>query len=916
MDVLMKLYPGDAGILFLATILAQVTLVTAGALLLIRLAGPRRAALRHAIALCALLAVLISPALAWGVARYPLAMLRVPLPSAESPTYEPEAVSAAAEAPAPGPAARPAPTEASAEREVGRPILGALVAIWLGGGAILLLRFAHGLGFRYAVCRHGSRMASEEEARLLDAVRARLGRPVPAILLSRSISSPLSTGIVRPRVLLPADLPEALAPDQLRDVVVHECAHVVRKDHWVGMLQRIGGMLFWPHPLVHILNRLLARAREEICDNFVISERAPADYAETLLATSAMPVIKIPATAALLSPRWQLRQRISGLLDGRRSTVTRVHGLMFALLMAVFLGVAACSGVRDGTPDSMEERFINAFLEAEPGVELRNIELRENWWERTLVLPVGVQTGVWYVWIEAGTTVFTLHPGCVEDEGDNLCDFDCVVLKVDAPRLSTEDLLAAFQGRGEKALHAVEFSIHGPERESVHKAGEQTADEELRTGAGGFYIYMESWDRVSFREPNMRDEDGSKWYSRAEATQIIRDFLELVGARADVLLGKNLHINGAGFEADLDTIQEWLVSIGIRDITLWQARSRGPAPLVRKCRDGKTVNVEAEEKRGASEPTKAGSQSQPDEEAYARGCGSRILTLYDQLEVGMTREEVEAIVGGPILPPLEQPDGEAQCSYVEERERLLGRHESPWGLGGIVVVYKEGRLVKKQYNHQAVKREHMEAYEARAVLFLIEARVVKDHAGDKYYYYDVEVLKVIKKSTEEELESPLRVARVNYEAQPEVGKTYTLGLHYYNEAHPEYGLKIVSLKEKLAALDALRPPSLQLPENASVTYERCDDRDKRTTVAVEGELADRIIAELNDEPDTAEADAGMGLDTLKYLHVGTRTFQVLPHVLVLMDDWGIREWHVENIGAALDALMPGAADEEDAGDDK
>ena len=109
----------------------------------------------------------------------------------------------------------------------------------------------------------------------------------------------------------------------------------------------------------------------------------------------------------------------------------------------------------------------------------------------------------------------------------------------------------------------------------------------------------------------------------------------------------------------------------------------------------------------------AGCRSQPCEETYARGCGSRILALYDQLQVGMTREEVEAIVGEPMLPPLEQPDGEVNCSYVAERERLLERHESPWGPGGIVVTYKEGRLVKKQYNFQAVKREHLEAYEAR-----------------------------------------------------------------------------------------------------------------------------------------------------------------------------------------------------------
>jgi hypothetical protein len=106
---------------------------------------------------------------------------------------------------------------------------------------------------------------------------------------------------------------------------------------------------------------------------------------------------------------------------------------------------------------------------------------------------------------------------------------------------------------------------------------------------------------------------------------------------------------------------------------------------------------------------------------------SRILQLYSQVSTGMTRQEVENILGPPLFPAIHQPEvgpeylgpgdthpeGDA-CWYLQEAERPLDPHESPWGHGGIKIVYRDGKVIQKKYNSQWVRREDTEAFQRTA----------------------------------------------------------------------------------------------------------------------------------------------------------------------------------------------------------
>ena len=130
-----------------------------------------------------------------------------------------------------------------------------------------------------------------------------------------------------------------LQEPELADILVHECAHAVRRHHVIAMLQRIAAMLFWPHPLVHLMNRELARAREEVCDNYVLRRSNATRYARTLLELSQLfvGVSPKPVSLGLFHCRWRLEDRIADLLDRRRRIMIRVNRWTTAGLAGTFL---------------------------------------------------------------------------------------------------------------------------------------------------------------------------------------------------------------------------------------------------------------------------------------------------------------------------------------------------------------------------------------------------------------------------------------------------------------------------------------------------------------------------------------------------------------------------------------------------
>ncbi len=235
-----------------------------------------------------------------------------------------------------------------------RNLITATVIAWGVGTLLLFARLFFGL---IRLARFRARclaMTDQQTINLLSEVSSRLGMATAPRLLSREgIDVPMALGFLRPAIVMP---PRLESVDGLREILIHEAAHLVRRDPLVGLLQRIAGAIFWPHPLILYLNRSLSRACEEVCDNYVLQFGDRFRYCRVLVALGGTFEGRPSSLAAvgLMSSRWDLTDRITGLLDDRRNVMLRGRPLskfvMAVLLPAIGLVLGSLRSASSAAP--------------------------------------------------------------------------------------------------------------------------------------------------------------------------------------------------------------------------------------------------------------------------------------------------------------------------------------------------------------------------------------------------------------------------------------------------------------------------------------------------------------------------------------------------------------------------------------
>ena len=214
------------------------------------------------------------------------------------------------------------------------------VSLWEAAAAVWLVGFLLSLGrkaisyfrFRREVKRC-SAPAGEMERKILDTLS---GGRKPALFRCTAIHTPMLLGIIRPVLLLPAQIDE----DQtLAWIFRHELTHFRRQDILYKWFAAVVLAIHWFNPLTIWMGRELAMRCEGSCDEQVVKglgQEERKTYGKTLIALAGQEMAReVPLTTGMSLGKKQLKNRLLGILNQRRNAAV-------ALVLTLLLMIALC----------------------------------------------------------------------------------------------------------------------------------------------------------------------------------------------------------------------------------------------------------------------------------------------------------------------------------------------------------------------------------------------------------------------------------------------------------------------------------------------------------------------------------------------------------------------------------------------
>ncbi len=227
--------------------------------------------------------------------------------------------------------------------------------VWISGSLLLFLWILLGkLGVIWISCKSRP-LSDERKIKILYSLKELSGIQRKVTLYYSPLTTvAINTGILRPRIILPG---EALKwqDEQLKVVLLHELAHIKRMDNTFDLLSNAVTVLFWPNPLVWLVNSSLRAERERACDDAVLRAGTKAsEYASQLMEVAASLGSRRRTLwqVATISQGSSLKERLICILDpklNRKGVHLKIGILASLMIIALMLQVSALQ-IWDSSP--------------------------------------------------------------------------------------------------------------------------------------------------------------------------------------------------------------------------------------------------------------------------------------------------------------------------------------------------------------------------------------------------------------------------------------------------------------------------------------------------------------------------------------------------------------------------------------
>jgi GWxTD domain-containing protein len=259
-----------------------------------------------------------------------------------------------------------------------------LSGAWICGVLVLAGSRAGGWWMTRRLRRQGVCLPGNEWRTRMDALQARMGLSAPVAWLESSlVHTPMVLGWLRPVLLTPVGMLTSMPVSQVESILLHELAHLYRRDPLVNLLQAVVETLLFYHPAVWWVSRMVRLEREKCCDDLVVAMQGDAkEYARALLVLEEQRCERLEP--ALAANGGELMQRIER-LAGKKEEARGLGGALTLVCLVTLLGCLVAFGQQQTVYDQWLKKDVVYIIkddEKQTFVKLKTDEEREKFIEQ------------------------------------------------------------------------------------------------------------------------------------------------------------------------------------------------------------------------------------------------------------------------------------------------------------------------------------------------------------------------------------------------------------------------------------------------------------------------------------------------------------------------------------------------------
>ena len=156
------------------------------------------------------------------------------------------------------------------------------------------------------------------------------------LLESKHINVPMTLGYLKATIFVPIGLLANLPSDQVESILLHELAHIKRRDHIMNLMQSLAEIILFFNPAILWISSLIREEREACCDDMVVENLADKkSYLEALISFQEYAMGSGSYFMALTGRKNFLLTRVKRLLTHENKKLNLVEKSI--LLLSIFI---------------------------------------------------------------------------------------------------------------------------------------------------------------------------------------------------------------------------------------------------------------------------------------------------------------------------------------------------------------------------------------------------------------------------------------------------------------------------------------------------------------------------------------------------------------------------------------------------